>query len=59
MNKSPDAFRSLAGAANMSGTEIVSVELGADFGALYQITWQHLIAVSYTHLFCKPCVKRP
>lgn len=43
MNKSPDAFRSLAGAANMSGTEIVSVELGADFGALYQITWQHLI----------------
>ena len=42
MAKSPDAFRSLAGAANMGGTEKVSVELGAEFSALYQVTWQRL-----------------
>ncbi|EEG30756.1 hypothetical protein CLOSTMETH_01612 [[Clostridium] methylpentosum DSM 5476] len=42
MGASPDAFRSLAGAANMSGTEIVSCEFGAEYGSLYQITWQWL-----------------
>lgn len=42
MSKSPDAFRSLAGAANMSGKGIVSVEIGAEFGALYQVSWQRL-----------------
>lgn len=42
MNSSLDAWRSLAGAANMSGTEIVSVELGAEFGSLYQVSWQRL-----------------
>jgi len=40
---SPDGFRSLAGAANMAGTNLVSVELGAEFGALYQVTWQQLV----------------
>jgi len=44
MNKSPDGFRSLAGAANISdvGTGIVSVEIGAEFGALYQVSVQRL-----------------
>ena len=42
MGKSLDAWRSLAGAANMGGTKTVSVELGAEFGGLYQITWQYL-----------------
>lgn len=42
MASSPDAWRSLAGAANMSGTGTVSVELGAEGGALYQISWQRL-----------------
>lgn len=39
---SPDAFRSLAGAANLSGSGIVSCEFGAEYGSLYQITWQWL-----------------
>lgn len=42
MASSPDAWRSLAGAANMGGTGVVSVELGAEGGALYQISWQRL-----------------
>lgn len=43
MAKCPDSFRSLAGAANMGGTELVSVELGATFGGSYQVTWQMLL----------------
>ena len=44
MNSHPDAFRSLAGASNMSdNTHLISVELGADSSALFKMRWQRLI----------------
>ncbi|MCL2164369.1 MAG: hypothetical protein FWH55_08265 [Oscillospiraceae bacterium] len=46
MSSHPDAFRSVAGAANMSGkTGIVSVEYGADVAGAYRMTWQRLVEI--------------